>query len=204
MPQPIVSKKTYVRATTYSLNCHEGAVISSVCSAEQNNLQICAELRLCQRWVTNRHRRWLPWWQTGGHKERTLVVCLSVCHMPNWGMESSTECNIGIKLHSCNRFAVLRSVMVRWPGLTKIWHKLHCNSWINVGRMFKRDGNIFPTDCHAQRTNMVNRSRSYGKYTDVQLYATLQLRVKNDCRRWFKFVTLIYYSMSVTLSFSGQ
>ena len=35
----------YVRATIYSLNCHEGAMLSTICLAKQKSLQICAELR---------------------------------------------------------------------------------------------------------------------------------------------------------------
>ena len=50
------SKKVskFMFATIYSLDCHEGAMLSTICSAKQKSLQMCAELRHCQRWVTNR------------------------------------------------------------------------------------------------------------------------------------------------------
>ena len=31
-------------AQHYSLNCHEGAMLSTICSAKQKSLQMCAEL----------------------------------------------------------------------------------------------------------------------------------------------------------------
>jgi len=55
-----VSNQIYVRTTIYSLNCHEGAMLSTICSAKQKSLQMCTELRHCQRWVTNRVRQRVP------------------------------------------------------------------------------------------------------------------------------------------------
>jgi len=40
--------------------CHEGAMLSTICSAKQKSLQMCAELRHCQRWVTNTERQRVP------------------------------------------------------------------------------------------------------------------------------------------------
>jgi len=62
----------YVRATIYSLNCHKGAMLSTICSAKQKSLQMCAELRHCQRWVTDRERQRVPQCRTRDGKTSPL------------------------------------------------------------------------------------------------------------------------------------
>jgi len=39
-------------------------MLSTICSAKQKSLQMCGELRHCQRWVTNRKRQRVPQWRT--------------------------------------------------------------------------------------------------------------------------------------------
>jgi len=50
-------------------------MLSTICSAKQKTLQICAELRHCQRWVTNRERQRVPQWRTRDGK--TSALCCS-------------------------------------------------------------------------------------------------------------------------------
>jgi len=39
-------------------------MLSTICSAKQKRIQMCAELRHCQRWVMNRERQRVPQWRT--------------------------------------------------------------------------------------------------------------------------------------------
>jgi len=63
----------------YSLNCHEGDMLSTICSAKQKSIQMCAELRHCQRWVTNRERQRVPQWRTRDGKTSAMwqIHCLN-------------------------------------------------------------------------------------------------------------------------------
>ena len=48
-------------------------MLSIICSAKQKSLQMCAELRHCQRWVTNRERKRVPQWRTRDGKTSLSV-----------------------------------------------------------------------------------------------------------------------------------
>jgi len=52
-------------------------MLSTIRSAKQKSLQMCAELRHCQRWVTNRERQRVPQWRTrDGNFFGTTVSCI--------------------------------------------------------------------------------------------------------------------------------
>ena len=52
-------------------------MLSTICSAKQKSLQMCAELRHCQRWVTNGERQRVPQWRTrDGKTLHTLQASL--------------------------------------------------------------------------------------------------------------------------------
>ena len=48
-------------------------MLSTICSAKQKSLQMCAELRHCQRWVTNGERQRVPQWRTRDGKTSLSV-----------------------------------------------------------------------------------------------------------------------------------
>ena len=49
----------------------------TVTKAKQKSLQMCAELRHCQRWVTDRERQRVPQWRTRDGKTSLSVSCHS-------------------------------------------------------------------------------------------------------------------------------
>jgi len=57
-------------------------MLSTVCSAKQKSLQMCAELRYCQRWVTNRERQRVPQWWTRDRKTYLSVKSLFEIEVP--------------------------------------------------------------------------------------------------------------------------
>jgi len=48
-------------------------MLSTICSTKQKSLQMCAELRHCQRWVMNRERQRVPQWRTRDGKTSLSV-----------------------------------------------------------------------------------------------------------------------------------
>ena len=48
-------------------------MLSTICSTKQKSLQMYAELRQCQRWVTNRERQRVPQWRTRDGKTSLSV-----------------------------------------------------------------------------------------------------------------------------------
>ena len=102
-------------ATIYSLSCHEGAVLSTICSAKQKSLQMCAELRHCQRWVTDRERQWVPQWRTRDGK-----TSLSVSHR-SWPRyrQIAACCRSEMTLASGGRNWVAHHCKVDWCLLVK-------------------------------------------------------------------------------------
>ena len=80
-------------STIYSLNCHKGIMLSTICSTKQKSLQMYAELRHCQRWVTNRQRQRVPQWRTRDGK--TCYYLLKLPHIKSlFWHESNTACSL--------------------------------------------------------------------------------------------------------------
>ena len=66
-------------------------MLSTICSAKQKRLQMCAELRHCQRWVTNRQRQRVPQWRTRDGKTSVSYNLLSYLqHQGRWSRKTVT------------------------------------------------------------------------------------------------------------------
>ena len=89
----------------------------TLCSAKQKSLQMCAELRHCQRWVTNRERQRVPQSRTRDGK-----TSLSISHRSRWKYcQIATCCGTPTEmtLPSGGRNRVAHHCKVDWCHLVK-------------------------------------------------------------------------------------
>jgi len=93
-------------------------MLSTICSAKQKSLQMCTELRYCQRWVTNREWQRDPQWRTRDGKTSRLQFvdgCIISTHILTCYRSQNAQKNSAVDL--CLMFCNLVSVA------SLIWHK---------------------------------------------------------------------------------
>jgi len=90
-------------------------MLSTICSAKQKSLQMCAELRHCQRWVTNRERQRVPQWRTRDEKTSLSIsrrLWSKYCQIAAWCRSEMTSASGG-------RNRVARHCKVDWCRLVR-------------------------------------------------------------------------------------